>query len=193
MSGVIETGLVAGLAQLNRALEARKTELLSELRKLERDIEAAQHTVDTAARVGFRVPASAPGGRRTDDEPGPRTPVAAPPVTPIPAAAAPDAPPDETLAAYAGSLDSLKTLRPDPSIMARPPRVEDGVRHDAADVPTGGPELAAVRDSVAAIAERAAAAAPEPGGRRCLSSRGSCPVSPSCLRSLPSCGLRTGR
>ena len=64
MTGVAETRLVAGLAQLARRL--RHAGRLSELRMLEQDLEAAQRTIDVAARVGFRkpLPASPPAPAR---------------------------------------------------------------------------------------------------------------------------------
>ena len=148
--------LVASLAQFTCAVAARKAELLAELRKLETAEESAQRVAESAARLGYR------------ERPQP--------VPPTPSAASPFE--GDTLAAYARTVTSLKKLSPDPSVMAVPPRVEHGVRNDAADIPTGGPELDIVKDSVAAISERAAEAPLEPGARGRLSSRGLVPGEP---------------
>jgi hypothetical protein len=179
MSGVIETGLIAGLAQLARALEGRRAALLSELRMVEQDLEAAQRTIDVAARVGFRMPlpASPPEAatRQAAERPAePRTPQPSVKTkTPEPPMEAP-----ETLAAYARTIQSLKTLRPNSSLMAAPPRVAKGLRKTVADVPMDGPELDALRDSLAGLAEKVAEAPLEPGSRGRLSSKGLVPGEP---------------
>jgi hypothetical protein len=151
MSGVIETGLIAGLAQLARALEGRRAALLSELRMVEQDLEAAQRTIDVAARMP--LPASPPEAatRQAAERPAePRTPQPSVKTkTPEPPMEAP-----ETLAAYARTIQSLKTLRPNSSLMAAPPRVAKGLRKTVADVPMDGPELDAMRDSLAGLAEK---------------------------------------
>jgi hypothetical protein len=181
MTNVAETGLVAGLAQLTRALEARKAELLAELRKLERDIEATERTIDTAARVGFR-PAVVPPTltpRRSDAAAYPPAadaaqPAQAPTSGPNAGPAVADTPAgaDTTMLAYARTLASLKTLKPDTALMSAPPRAAKGLRKAAADIPTDGPELEAMKDSVAETSTKAAAAPPGPGGRRRVSSKG---------------------
>ncbi len=54
MPEVDDYRLVAGLAQLVQGLQSRRAMLLDELRGVERDLEAAARTIDTAARLGFR-------------------------------------------------------------------------------------------------------------------------------------------
>ena len=164
MPDVIETGLVAGIAQLNRALEARKAELLAELRKLEYDIEAAQRTIETAARVGFLMPASAPPPSYLRQASAPSRPVNDDrrPVKPESRPAPDGNPPSQpggvlegTIADWVRVNESLKTLRPDTRLMSAPPRSVDDVRLAVADVPTDGPELDAIKEGVAGIAQKA--------------------------------------
>ncbi len=82
------------------------------------------------------------------------------------------------MVAFARTLESLKTLRPNTSLMAEPPRVTKKLRNSVADLPQDGPRLDALKDSVAGIAAKAAASPPGPGGRRRVSSRGLVPGEP---------------
>ncbi len=180
MAHAPETMLVASLAQFTCAVAARKAELLTELRKLETAEESALRVAESAARLGYRVDQPTPASASASPSPrSPRTATATPPVRPETAPPAPAPPPEgDTLAAYARTVTSLKKLSPNSSIMAVPPRVEHGIRNDAADTPTGGSELDVVKDSVAAISEQAAEAPLEPGARGRLSSRGLVPGEP---------------
>jgi hypothetical protein len=82
------------------------------------------------------------------------------------------------MVAYARTIASLRTLRLDASLMSAPPRAEDGLWVAVADVPTEGREMDATWDSVAGIAEKAAAAPPGPGGRRHMSRKAHMPGNP---------------
>ena len=78
-----------------------------------------------------------------------------------------------------GTLEALATLGPIRDDTALPPAVDAaGQRLEVAGMPTGGPELAAARAAVQAIADRGRGMPPGKGGRRRMSSRGMVPGEP---------------
>jgi hypothetical protein len=179
MPEVDDYRLVAGLAQLVQGLQSRRAMLLDELRGVERDLEAAARTIDTAARLGFRnntTPAKAPATPQRAPATPPRE--SAEPGTPQAPDGAVEEPPADTLAAHTRMLVSLGKLGFNSAQMAAAPRTAGGLRLENADLPTDGPALEAIRDSVAGVAERAAKAPPGPGGRGRLSSKGLVPGEP---------------
>lgn len=169
---------LAGLAQMITAVEARRAQLLHELRQAERDLETVRQTMEVAARLGFLdTNSQAPSTRQQTTLDGDRAPLQAPPAPPSPSRSSrtrsSKGVPDTTL-----TLEALRTLGPARNDKEIPPKAHKGRRVETSGAPMEGPQLQAIRDSVQEIARKAAAAPPGPGGRRYKSTRALVPGEP---------------
>ena len=176
--------LGVGLATLAHALKSRRTILLEELRQVEQDLESVDRTLAAAERMGFDgvgspsgpKPATSgtathkpDGAARTDAGSTARQGAGVRVPWPFPRT-------KEDYVIHEAALASVGPYRDDKAI---PPKADKrGRSTDASRVLKNPEELAAVRESVRDIAEKAIKRPPGPGGRRHLSAKGLVPGEP---------------